>query len=140
MAIEIANQTVHRLRRPPIERAVELVLRFAKRKGNVSVAIVSDAVMKKYNYAFRKKNTPTDILSFAEQDSETPSPDFVGELIIDFDQIKRQAKTFGHSLQWELAFIVIHGTLHLVGYEDETEEGRKEMEKIGYRLIKKMSL
>lgn len=138
MAIEIANKTKERINRPLIERAILGVLRFGKRRGDVSVVIVSDAAMKKLNYSLRGKNKPTDVLSFAESDSESAEPSFIGELVIDMAQIKRQAKQFKHSISWELAFIVIHGCLHLIGYEDETESGRKKMEKLGYMIIEKI--
>lgn len=140
MAIEVANRTKYRINRPLIERAVKLVLRFAKKSGDVSVVVIGDIAMKKLNYRFRRKKTPTDILSFAEQDSEAPQPGFIGELMVDYEQIKRQAKQFGHSTAWEFIFIVIHGVLHLVGYEDDTETGRHRMEKIGLYLIKKIKI
>ncbi len=140
MAVEIANRTKFRPSRPLIERAVACVLSFSKVKGEVSVVIVNDAAIKILNKQYRGKNKPTDILSFAEGDSELAMPGVIGELVVNYEQIARQAKTFGHSVLWELAFIVIHGTLHLVGYEDETEKGRVEMEKLGEKLIKKLKI
>jgi len=140
MAIEIANQTKHRVNRALIERSVETVLKFGKKKSDVSIVIVGDRVMKTLNHRYRGKNTVTDILSFSEEESESPEAGFIGELIIDLEQINRQAKKFGHTKTTELAFIVIHGMLHLLGYEDESEKGRLEMEKLGYKLLEKMKI
>jgi len=137
MMVEIANQTKININRALIERAVKAVLKFSKRHGLVSVVIVGDMAMKKLNHQYRGKNKPTDVLSFSEADSKFPDSDFIGELVIDLSQIKRQAKTFKHSVSFELAFIVIHGALHLVGYEDETEAGVLEMDRLGNSLIKK---
>jgi probable rRNA maturation factor len=137
MLVEIANQTKTTINRSLIERAVKTVLRFGKVDGLVSVVIVSDAKMKQLNYQFRRKNKITDVLSFREQDGPLPEKGFIGELIIDYSQIKRQAKKFKHSVAYELAFIVIHGTLHLLGYEDETARGVLEMDKLGNKLINK---
>ncbi len=136
MAVEITNKTHKVLKKALITQAVESTLAFKKRRGDVSVVFVGDAAIQRLNRQYRKKDYVTDILSFAE---DTKS-DFVGELIIDFKQIERQAKQYGHSISWELVFILIHGTLHLLGYEDETEKGRKTMEKLGYQLIKKIAV
>lgn len=140
MEIEIVNKTNLKFNRSLIRRAVKTVLGFGRIKGLVSIVIVGDAEMKRLNYKYRKKNKVTDILSFREQDGKFPETGFVGELIIDFLQIKRQAKTFKNSIAYELAYIVIHGMLHLLGYEDETEKGRLKMEQLGNKLIKKIAL
>lgn len=140
MVIEIANQTKSAINRSLIERAVEIVLKFGKQKGSVSIVIVSDKVMQKLNKQYRGKDSPTDVLSFAEVDSQFPEADFIGELVIDFKQIKKQAKVFKHSIAFELAFIVIHGMLHLIGYEDETAKGVIEMNRLGNNLIKKITI
>lgn len=138
MAVEITNRTRRALKASLITKAVETTLRFGKIKGDVSVVIVGDATIRRLNKIYRKKDKVTDVLSFREAEAEMPMRGFVGELIIDSLQIERQAIKFKHSVSWELAFIVIHGTLHLIGYEDDTERGRVLMEKLGYQLIKKI--
>lgn len=140
MAVEIANQTKININRSLIERAVKTALNFGKITGTVSVVIVSDLVMKKINYKYRRKNKVTDILSFREDDGQFPEADFIGELVIDYLQIKRQAKIFKHTVAYELAFIVLHGALHLLGYDDKTERGRLEMENLGHKLMKKITI
>ncbi len=140
MAIEIANRTKQRVNRSIIERSVEIVLAFGKKKADVSIVIVGDRAMRTLNRNLRAKDSVTDILSFTESESENPEAGFIGELVIDLQQINRQAKKFGNSKTTELAFIVIHGMLHLLGYEDESERGRIEMERIGHTLLKKMDL
>ena len=138
MAVEITNRTRSALKTSLITKAVEVTLRFGKIKGDVSVVIVGDATIRRLNKIYIKKDKVTDILSFREAEAEMPASGFVGELIIDSLQIKRQALRFKHSFDWEMAFIVIHGTLHLIGYEDKTERGRIVMETLGYQLIKKI--
>lgn len=140
MAVEIANRTKKTVKRSLIERSVETVLHFGKVKGLVSVVIVGDRAMRNLNRRYRGKDKVTDILSFADSESEKPEQGFVGELIIDLEQIERQAKTFGNSKTKELAFIVIHGALHLLGYEDESEAGRRKMERLGEKLITNIRL
>lgn len=138
MVIEIANQTKSSINRSLIKRAVTVALKFGKKDGLVSVVLVGDAAMKKLNRYYRNKDAVTDILSFSEADSKFPEQDFIGELVVDWLQIKRQAKIFKHSVSHELAFIVIHGTLHLLGYEDETEQGVILMDRLVNKLIKKI--
>lgn len=138
MAVEITNRTRRALKTSLITRAVEATLRFGKTKGDVSVVIVGDTTIRRLNKIYRKKDKVTDILSFREAEAEMPARGFVGELIVDYSQIRRQAAKFKHSVDWEMAFIIIHGTLHLLGHEDETERGRALMEKLGYQLIKKI--
>lgn len=62
---------------------------------------------------------------------------FLGELFIDYEVIKKQAKKFSPSIRYELAFIVIHGTLH-PSYDDVTDRGSKQMEVMGQTIIKKL--
>lgn len=138
MVTEITNCTKSSLNTLLIKRAVEVTLKFGRVKGDISVVIIGDAAMTKLNKQFRKINKPTDILSFAEKDSDFKDKNFIGELFIDLAQIKRQAKKLQNKLAWELSFITIHGTLHLLGYEDETKQGQKKMEELGYKLIKKI--
>lgn len=138
MAVEITNRTRSTQQVSLITKAVETTLKFGKTKGDVSVVIVGDATIRRLNKIYRKKDKVTDILSFREAEAEMPMRGFVGELIVDSLQIKRQAAKFKHSVSWEMAFIIIHGTLHLLGYEDDTERGRALMEKLGYQLIKKI--
>lgn len=87
----------------------------------VSVALVEDSVMKSFNRRWRGKNTTTDVLSFAE----------VNEIVISPAQAFKQAKAAGHSLEQELVFLLVHGLLHLLGYEDETMAGWRKMLELG---------
>jgi len=97
----------------------------------VSLAIVGDAEMKQLNRRYRGQNRPTDVLSFAGDD------DFLGELVIDYAQVKRQAGRFGQTAREELVFILTHGLLHLIGYDDKTGKQRQKMVKLAEEFIKK---
>lgn len=70
--------------------------------------------MKKINLQFRNKNKPTDILSFQSEDINS-----LGELVLCIDVLKAQAKKQRHSLDAEVAYMLIHGILHLLGYDHE---------------------
>lgn len=138
MAVTLTNETRRRVSESLIVRAVEATLKHQRVRGDVSVVIIGDAAMKRLNKTYRGFDKVTDVLSFAEAESELAEKNFLGELIVDYRQILRQAKTFAPSADWEFAFIIIHGTLHLLGYDDVTEKGRKEMEKLGMLIMKKV--
>ncbi len=88
--------------------------------GEVSVLLTSDREIRRLNRTFRRKDAATDVLSF-------PAPDFSGnlsgDLAISLDTASRQAKQFRHSLQVELKILLLHGLLHLAGFDHESDAG-----------------
>ena len=102
----------------------------------MSVAFVGDQAMRSLNKAYRRKDKPTDVLSFVYKEKAWPGePELLGEIVIDYQQIKRQAKPAKKSERQELVFILVHGLLHLAGYDDKTERERLNMIKIGEEFI-----
>lgn len=104
-------------------------------KVQVDFSIVDDQCMIRLNSQWFNKENPTDVISFpmnqndADTGHEDPMllPKLAGEIVVDEDEIKRNAEKFGVSFEQELARVVAHGVLHLYGYEDDTEEGRQAM-------------
>jgi probable rRNA maturation factor len=91
-------------------------------KAEVTVVLLSSAEMKSINFRFRKKNKTTDILSFAAQD-----PKSLGELLLCTEVLKKQAREQGHSLERETAYMLIHGVLHLLGYDHELSKAEEKL-------------
>lgn len=113
----------------------------------ISLAFVSDAEIKKINNTYRGLNQITDVLSFAPLNSaegnltgQAGDGDYLGEIIIDYSQIKRQAGNFKTTVRQELIFILVHGLLHLIGYDDKTDGDREKMIKLGEEFIKKLKM
>lgn len=130
--IEINNTTRSRINTKLVKIITQKFLKkYNVENRNISIAFIGDRVMKRLNNQYRGKDRVTDILSFPE-DGE----DF-GEIIIDYAQIKRQSLKYSKSVKDELVFILVHGLLHLIGHEDKTERGRKQMEKLGEEFIRK---
>ena len=99
---------------------------------NLSVALVDDARISQLNRQLLGHCGPTDVIAFeAEQDAEGSS----GEIIISVQTARRQAQQYGHSLMAELCLLSIHGLLHVMSYEDQTEAGRAEMERLQESLV-----
>ena len=129
--VEINNKANCGLALKLVKSAAEKFASVYKVSGReLSVAFVSGAEMKKLNRLYRGLDKTTDVLAFAGEG------DLLGELVLDYAQIKRQAKSYGHSAREELVFVLVHGLLHLVGYDDKTEAGRLKMMKLGEEFIK----
>jgi len=110
----------------PLQAFARRLARTAPRTAATELTIVlaGDATVRRLNRVFRKKDKTTDVLSFPE--SGRPYPDGtlpLGEIVISVPQAARQAKAAGHGLARELRLLVIHGYLHLLGYDHEVDEG-----------------
>jgi rRNA maturation RNase YbeY len=97
-----------------IERAFikNLMKRFHKKKWIVSISFVRKAEMRKLNRTYRKKDKPTDVLSFSMKEGR-----LLGDVIICPEVAKLSAKKYGSSFRAELARLTVHGILHLLGYD-----------------------
>jgi len=95
--------------------------------GSLSVILVSDGKMKEINQKFLNKNVPTDVMAFQLDEKDE---DEWGEVYISLDRAHEQAKQFATSWKEELARYVIHGVLHLLGYDDKTSKARSNMRQL----------
>jgi len=114
-----------------IEQAVAAVLAAEGVAGaiEVSVLVTDDATLHQLNRDYRNVDAPTDVLSFADDDDESDAspafvrppdaPRYLGDLAISYERVIAQAAEYGHSRARELAFLTVHGILHLLGYDHE---------------------
>lgn len=99
--------------------------------AEVSVVFVDDEYIRELNSQYRGKDTATDVLSFALDEGDEPEvlagPDecLLGDIVISLETAVRQAEDFSHSLEREIAYLTVHGMLHLVGYDHENDEAEK---------------
>lgn len=105
----------------------------AKAKGDLSVALVSDRRMRALNRQFRGKDAVTDVLSFPSDERG-----FLGDIVIASGVATKQAKAAGHTVQTEVRVLALHGLLHLIGYDHESDEGK--MARVEMRLRRKAGL
>ncbi|MFC2342600.1 MAG: rRNA maturation RNase YbeY [Negativicutes bacterium] len=102
--------------------------------GEVSVTLTDDAYIQKLNQQYRQMDRPTDVLSFALNEGVEPEiaggPDInvLGDIVLSVERAKAQAAEYGHSLRREIAFLTVHGMLHLLGYDHIEEAERQKME------------
>ena len=103
--------------------------------GEVSVTLTNNDYIHQLNRKYRQIDRPTDVLSFALNESEEPDiengPDInvLGDIILSVERAEEQAADYGHSLRRAIAFLTVHGMLHLLGYDHMEEADRLEMEK-----------
>lgn len=92
-------------------------------RGEVCVLLTTDAQIRQLNRTFRGKNKPTDVLSFPAASIDDRQP-LAGDLAISVETASRQAEQLAHPLATELQVLILHGTLHLAGYDHETDSGQ----------------
>ncbi|MFA5420973.1 MAG: rRNA maturation RNase YbeY [Patescibacteria group bacterium] len=125
--IEFNNLTRNRINERKVLNLVDNFLKSYRIEGDISIAVIGDCRMRRINNSYRGKDKTTDVLSFVD----------LNEILISFQQIKRQAKKYNKKVMEEFNFILVHGLLHLCGYKDEKELGRLEMIKLGNVFLDK---
>jgi probable rRNA maturation factor len=158
---------LNRQRRVRVARpALELFLQRVRRQlglgeAEVAVCLVSDAEIARMNESFRKKKGPTDVLSFPAIRRSRPvrlpaatvtrrrrrsnvaippteETNFLGDIAISPATANRNAKKYGRPLPAELQILILHGVLHLLGYDHETDRG--QMDRVEQRLRRRLGL
>ena len=128
--IEITGSAPRLTQREVAAFARKVLLATGEEIGEISIAFVDDATIRGLNRKFRNKNKPTDVLTFPGEDA--------CEIVISIDQARRQALNEKHSLATELRYLLIHGILHGLGYDHETDNG--EMNEIEVEVREKVGL
>jgi probable rRNA maturation factor len=123
------------LRKAELQRFLALAQAATGLKGQVHVLLSDDAALQQLNKTFRRKNKPTDVLSFP---APAGIPGIAGDLAISLETAARQAAGFGHTLQEEIKILLLHGLLHLAGYDHEVDHG--EMAARELRLRTRLNL
>jgi len=109
--------------------------------AEVSITLTDNAYIHTLNKEYRGMDRPTDVLSFALREGEEPEitggpeADILGDIVLSVERAEEQAAEYGHSLRREIAFLTVHGMLHLLGYDHIEEADRLEMEKEQKRVM-----
>ena len=157
MRIAIAGEAPCEL--APIRHAIRRAVRpyGLPRDAEVDVAFISDEEMRALNKRFRRIDKTTDVLSFGEaipardrgigaiahingRKAENGGRFDIGEILISAEQAGRQARRRKRPVTEEVAFLAAHGVLHLLGYEDETPAGYREMLRLGQDATRQKSV
>jgi probable rRNA maturation factor len=123
---------------PGVERLVRKAARAAaaNRKRSLNVALVDDERMQMLNARDRKKDKPTNVLSYSSGER-----DFLGDVVLARQTVWREARSQGKTAADHVTHLVVHGTLHLMGYDHETSEADAErMEALERRILAKLGI
>jgi probable rRNA maturation factor len=104
--------------------AIKAISQYFKIRKSVSLILVNKEEIQKLNMQYRGLDRKTDVLSF-----ESGEKIYLGEIFICVDKVKSQAEEYGHSLEREFAFLLVHGLLHLQGYDHQNPEDEEKMKK-----------
>jgi probable rRNA maturation factor len=125
--IQVVPQYAESVDTAIVARAVEQTLRAEQIAGpvEISILITDDMELHRLNQSYLGIDAPTDVLSFAGGDDyfsfvhPPDAPRYLGDIAISWDRVVAQAAEYGHSRERELAFLVVHGVLHVLGYDHE---------------------
>jgi len=140
----VTIEVVNRQRLAPVDRrrlarlASDTLSALGRAQSGVTLALVRDTAIRSLNRRFRGKDTSTDVLSFPASDHQTEqSPpveyESLGDVVISTDTALKQAREAGHSLDRELSELLIHGVLHLCGYDHERDNGKMNRVELSLR-------
>lgn len=119
-----------------LARAARMALQVAGGElDGVEIALVDDNRIRELNRRFLNREGVTDVIAF---EAEAGPEGLAGEVIVSADTARRQAVEAGHPLQMELCLLVAHGVLHVLGYEDEDESSRAEMDRLQQQVMKQL--
>ena len=102
------------------------------RSGNVSVVLAGDALLRDLNRTYRGKDKPTNVLSFTGDGGE------LGDVILSYETVKREAKEQKKSFAQHTAHLVVHGCLHLIGHDHEKDRDAAKMESLETSILAKL--
>ena len=128
---EIFNETSYDIDLEEENRVIEYALKYKKLNDVMfNVIFVDNKTIRDINREYRGIDRETDVISFALEDNEDITFEFgrlLGDIYISVDKMKEQALEYGHSELREMAFLTLHGLLHLLGYDHMTKEDEEVM-------------
>jgi probable rRNA maturation factor len=132
LGVVLLDRQRRRVSRARIERVLRRAASALRVGGEVAVLLTGDRRIRTLNARFRHKDRPTDVLSF-------PGPgggEGIGDIVISVETAARNARRFGRSLAAELDVLALHGFIHLLGYDHETDDGT--MDRLEARLRRRL--
>jgi probable rRNA maturation factor len=127
-----------------LEKIGAFVLRLegAKADGEVSIVLVDNSHIHELNLTYRGKDAPTDVLAFNLQGGGVAleEDELLGDVVISMEKAEEQRIALGHTLKREVAFLAVHGILHLLGYDHDTGAAEQEMSEKQEFILKNFAL
>jgi probable rRNA maturation factor len=133
--IQVDSAYARQLKRSRLREAVQAAFQSAgeMHRGELTLVITDDAHIQTLNRQYRGVDTPTDVLSFGAADgtpgfaAAPPAVGYLGDVVISYPRAVEQAKAYAHAEEEELLLLVVHGVLHLLGFDDEDPNEKEKM-------------
>lgn len=119
------------------ENLLNKVFKDMKESKSIQIVFVDNSYIQDINRTYRQINKATDVISFP---NDEPLDDSLGDIFISIEQAKMQALNYEHSLEREIAFLAVHGYLHLMGYDHDTPEKELQMFELQESILEKANL
>jgi probable rRNA maturation factor len=151
IAIELVETSPRWRERLPRRRALcvaaaEAAFATAKpkltRRAEVSVVLADDALVRRLNRQWRRIDSATNVLSFPALDLELPpkAPFLLGDVVLAFETVSREAQEQGKELADHMRHLVVHGILHLLGYDHDEPAGAEQMEALETQVLARLGV
>lgn len=134
LLVEDPNWRIHRGLQARLKQAADAARRAAKLKGDFSVLLADDKTLRRLNRDFRGKNKTTNVLSFPG------AGDYAGDIAIAHGVTGAEAKAAGKKFSDHAAHLVVHGVLHLAGYDHERPKDARVMEPLEVKILKRLGI
>ncbi len=132
MKINFFNQTNEETTN--FEKLINKILKEKSKYKKLNIIFVTDEEIKEMNKNYRNKDYITDVISFPNDEVE------LGDIFICLEQAKRQSIEYNHSLDREVGFLAVHGYLHVIGYDHQTEDEEREMFSLQESILNEANL
>lgn len=139
--VEGLSDSARRAARSALERIDSAAAKAAD--GELSLVLTSDEHVGALNATFRGNNRPTNVLSFPAQgphDAAPGSPVLLGDVVLAFETISREARAQGKTFENHSCHLIVHGVLHLLGYDHESESGARDMERLEIDVLASLGM
>lgn len=144
MSIGIFNKTEEKIDKRFVRKVVKHTLKkMEAEKSEVNIIFVGLEEIHEINKTYRNVDRPTDVISFALEDTEDVTvyeERVLGDIYICLDKVHEQAKEYGHTEIREMAFLIVHGLLHLLGYDHMIKEEEKIMFGLQEEILNEMGI
>jgi probable rRNA maturation factor len=149
LVVEDRRWRSHRGLQGRLTRAAEAACRRAKLRGDVTILLADDKKLRALNHSFRGKDKPTNVLSFpggsingrtAGRFASAAAPGYAGDIAIAYGVTSREAKTARKSFADHATHLVVHGVLHLAGYDHERAKDANVMEPLETKILARLGI
>ncbi|HET7084168.1 MAG TPA: rRNA maturation RNase YbeY [Rhizomicrobium sp.] len=134
LLVEDPNWLSHRGLQARLKKAAQAARRAARMKSGFAILLAGDKKLRALNHEFRGKNKPTNVLSFPAGDGHG------GDIAIAYGVTAKEAKTAGKSFADHASHLVVHGVLHLAGYDHQRPKDAKVMEPLETRILARLGI